>query len=439
MNTIPTIGPDTAIAPRTGSGSPQTPPQQRADAAPAVLADSVAKADPGVLLKLVPPAVPRDQSAEVRPPPQDPLAGLLAALFGTADRDDSDPVLSLPPGVSAEDLPEGLTPQQLQVWLRGLFRNAIDQDEALLQRLAQSIESLPPETQEAIQKASNPAMAQLLKFAALTEAGRREAPARFQGGAQPLAEQPQQAAARLLESLRMALPFQLAAKVQEAIPAQLSQAAQPTVAQPQVLQPQVTQPQVLQPQVTQPQVTHPQVTQPAFAPQPVDAAPPSQTVQALSPQDADSVQPMQTVQAVFSQQPADSVQSASNPMLSGPMTAQQAELALRDAMRLLMDGRLQWQGVFTPGVPLQLERSDAWQASRGALGGMEKGSSIRLRLQLPNLGDLELRALGFGGQVSVRIHATESSTPALAKALPELQAKLRDRGLAGAQIALDSL
>lgn len=424
MNTIPTIGPDTAIAPRTGSGSPQTPPQQRADAAPAVLADSVAKADPGVLLKLVPPAVPRDQSAEVRPPPQDPLAGLLAALFGTADRDDSDPVLSLPPGVSAEDLPEGLTPQQLQVWLRGLFRNAIDQDEALLQRLAQSIESLPPETQEAIQKASNPAMAQLLKFAALTEAGRREAPARFQGGAQPLAEQPQQAAARLLESLRMALPFQLAAKVQEAIPAQMSQAAQPTVAQP---------------QVTQPQVTQPQVTQPAFAPQPADAAPPSQTVQALSPQDADSVQPMQTVQAVFSQQPADSVQSASNPMLSGPMTAQQAELALRDAMRLLMDGRLQWQGVFTPGVPLQLERSDAWQASRGALGGMEKGSSIRLRLQLPNLGDLELRALGFGGQVSVRIHATESSTPALAKALPELQAKLRDRGLAGAQIALDSL
>ena len=424
MNTIPTIGPDTAIAPRTGSGSPQTPPQQRADAAPAVLADSVAKADPGVLLKLVPPAVPRDQSAEVRPPPQDPLAGLLAALFGTADRDDSDPVLSLPPGVSEEDLPEGLTPQQLQVWLRGLFRNAIDQDEALLQRLAQSIESLPPETQEAIQKASNPAMAQLLKFAALTEAGRREAPARFQGGAQPLAEQPQQAAARLLESLRMALPFQLAAKVQEAIPAQMSQAAQPTVAQP---------------QVTQPQVTQPQVTQPAFAPQPADAAPPSQTVQALSPQDADSVQPMQTVQAVFSQQPADSVQSASNPMLSGPMTAQQAELALRDAMRLLMDGRLQWQGVFTPGVPLQLERSDAWQASRGALGGMEKGSSIRLRLQLPNLGDLELRALGFGGQVSVRIHATESSTPALAKALPELQAKLRDRGLAGAQIALDSL
>jgi hypothetical protein len=251
-------------------------------------------------------------------------------------------------------LPEGLTPQQLQAWLRGLFRNAIDQDEALLQRLAESLASLPPETQEAIQKASTPAMAQLLKFAALTEPARRDAPAKIAAGPLPLAQDPQQATERLLESIRQALPFQLAAKVQEAMPAQ-----------------------------------------------------PSQPTTPLTPQ--------------------------------APLTPQQAEMALRDALRLLMDGRLQWQGVLTPGVPLQLERSDAWQASRHAAGGMEKGSSIRLRLQLPHLGAIELRALGFAGQVSVRIHADEHATPALAKELPGLQAKLRDRGLAGAQIALDSL
>lgn len=354
MNTIPTIGPDAAIAPRTGSGSPQTPPQQRADAAPAVLADSAAKADPGVMLKVVPPAVPRDSSAGVRPPPQDQLAGLISALFGGADAEEDDARIGLPPGVSPEDLPEGLTPQQLQAWLRGLFRNAIDQDEALLQRLAESLESLPPETQEAIQKASTPAMAQLLKFAALTEPARRDAPAKIAAGPLPLAQDPQQATERLLESIRQALPFQLAAKVQEAMPAQ-----------------------------------------------------PSQPTTPLTPQ--------------------------------APLTPQQAEMALRDALRLLMDGRLQWQGVLTPGVPLQLERSDAWQASRHAAGGMEKGSSIRLRLQLPHLGAIELRALGFAGQVSVRIHADEHATPALAKELPGLQAKLRDRGLAGAQIALDSL
>jgi hypothetical protein len=299
--------------------------------------------------------------------------------------------MALPPGVSPEDLPEGLTPQQLQAWLRGLFRNAIDQDEALLQRLAASLESLPPETQEAMQKASTPAMAQLLKFAALTEPARKDAPARISAGPTPLAQDPEQAAARLIESIRQALPFQLAAKVQEAMPAQAA-ATQAAAAGTQAAGAQAAG------------------TQAAGAPQAANGT-------SVTPQQAPVLTPQQA------------------PVL----TPQQADEALRDALRLLMDGRLQWQGVLTPGVPLQLERSDAWQASRHATGGMEKGSSIRLRLQLPNLGAMELRALGFAGQVSVRIHADEQATPALAKALPSLQAKLRDRGLAGAQIALDSL
>ena len=424
MNTIPTIGPDAAIAPRTGSGSPQTPPQQRADAAPAVLADAAAKADPGVMLKVVPPALPRDGSVGLRAPAQDPLAGLMAALFGTVERDEQEGVLALPPGVEAEDLPDGMSPQQLQAWLRSLFRNAIDQDNDLLQRLTQSLESLPPETREAIQKASTPAMAQLLKFAAITEAGRREAPARLDGGTQPLAEQAHDAVARLLETIRTALPFQLAARIREFMPAQMGSTlpSAPT-------------------------------TQPSQSALPVPLAQANQMDQRSGLAQTASLGPSATIdeqtglgQASLGQsgvgQPSSSAspaQAVVNPLLAGVMSAQQAELALRDALRLLMDGRLQWQGVLTPGVPLQLERSDAWQANRGALGGMEKGSSLRLRLQLPNLGDLELRALGFGGQVSVRIHATESSTPAFASALPSLQAKLRDRGLAGAQIALDSL
>ena len=60
MNTIPSVTADAAIAPRTGSGSPQTQSQQRADAAPAVVADNAAaKADPGVMLKITPPVASR--------------------------------------------------------------------------------------------------------------------------------------------------------------------------------------------------------------------------------------------------------------------------------------------------------------------------------------------------------------------------------------------
>jgi hypothetical protein len=112
-------------------------------------------------------------------------------------------------------------------------------------------------------------------------------------------------------------------------------------------------------------------------------------------------------------------------------------VGLRDALRLLMDGRMLWHGDLTPGVPMQLERSDAWQANRRALGGMEKGSSLRVSVRLPQLGLLELRALGFGGQVSVRIQADSHAAPAMAQALPALQQQLRVRGLAGAQIVVE--
>jgi len=79
MNSIPVVGPDSGIAPRTGSGSPQTPSQQRADAAPAVLSDTGVSADPGVMLKIAPPVLSRDANPNVdQRLPADQLAAFLA-------------------------------------------------------------------------------------------------------------------------------------------------------------------------------------------------------------------------------------------------------------------------------------------------------------------------------------------------------------------------
>ncbi|NDE54641.1 MAG: flagellar hook-length control protein FliK, partial [Actinobacteria bacterium] len=116
-----------------------------------------------------------------------------------------------------------------------------------------------------------------------------------------------------------------------------------------------------------------------------------------------------------------------------------AEEGMRDALRLLMDGRLMWQGQFTEGVPMRFERSDAWRANRRSTGGMEKGSSIRISLELPSLGRVEVSGLGFGGQVSLRVQAEDPATSTMVKALPQLQAKLRERGLAGTQVVIESL
>jgi len=140
-------------------------------------------------------------------------------------------------------------------------------------------------------------------------------------------------------------------------------------------------------------------------------------------------------------QSSGNIALAAGVMVSTPalMAVDQAEAGLRDALRLLMDGRMIWQGQFTEGVPMALERADAWRANRRGTGGMEKGTSLRLRLQLPHLGEVEVRALGFGGQVAVRVHAPAESTGDMVNALPKLQATLRERGLAGAQIVVETL
>jgi hypothetical protein len=116
----------------------------------------------------------------------------------------------------------------------------------------------------------------------------------------------------------------------------------------------------------------------------------------------------------------------------------QTEQAVRDGLKMVMDGRMLWTGQFTPGVWMALERSDAWRADREHPGGLQKGTSLRFKLELPQLGVVEIRALGFGGQVSARVQADPAVTPKLAEALPALQERLRHKGLAGAQVLIES-
>ena len=460
LNTIPAIGPDTAIAPRTGSASPQSNPQQRADAAPSVLADSVATiADPGVMLKITPPVAARLANIDI---PTHQLPGEVAKALADLQ------------AVEGE-------------MIKAVIGSAADADMAVAARLKQAIESLSPEIQEAIRQASSPEIARLLKLAAMTEAGIKEAPAYIRTGSAPLAENAADAAQRLLTAIREAPAFQLAGLVREAL--ELSKGltgnsqrlVQLAIAQAELHASQQGQ-EVLQGQAALPQ-GGPGASQllEALLPEvfsntqnPAGAADRGQGQIAASQLDSDAALAggqtddaamdsdaqflraqttnSSTVQASGTQQsaqlnglapgttpPARNDLAASQMPVGMLITAPQIEEGLRDALRLLMDGRMIWNGQFTPNTPMSLERSDAWRANNKALGGMEKGTSLRIRFDLPNLGAVDIRALGFGGQVSVRVHAQSASTAAFAQALPALQARLKERGVAGAQVVVDSI
>lgn len=532
MNTIPSVGPEPAIAPRTGSGSPQTTPQQRADVAPVVISDSgTARADPGVMLKITPPVGARQGDVSV---PQHALPGEVARTLAELEAERSGEI-------------------------RALLGSATDADEAVATRLSQAFAALPPDVQEAIRQSTTPGIAQLLRLASLTASGIKEAPARISTGSEPLAFDAQKAAQALLEAIRMSAPFKLAEQLRAVVLGSLGADATASLnASRSYLEPSeiaarqgvglgskssagIPNSPILSPVPSglanaalgifgaalgagadgvsreaagvpnsagvigaQSASQGSSVAQGATAAQ---AAPliqgtfsaqgnaDGQNQSAVAPlpfgsQGADSklrqgggsggadmdVNPLtlgsatregagQALASAPSGQASSGLsqsfgQASASASVVSPQAAasaghlvasaglatspallgiDQAEAGLRDALRLLMDGRMVWQGQFTSGVPMALERADAWRANRRETGGMEKGTSLRLQLQLPNLGKVEVRALGFRGQVAVRVHAEAESTGDMVGALPQLQARLRERGLAGAQVVVESL
>lgn len=479
MNTIPSVTADAAIAPRTGSGSPQTQSQQRADAAPSVVSDNAAaQADPGVMLKITPPVASRQGDVSV---PQHALPGEVAQTLADLE---------------AERAGE----------IKALVGTAGDADEAVATRFAQALAALPSDVQEAIRQASTPAIAKLLRLAAMTAPGIKEAPAWVRTGEQALAQSPQDAAQALLSAIKHAPPFELAAALKAVLSPRTAdvnaqtaanqsangqtagtqsgtgsqsgtgQPIQPgTLPQQAALASQSGSPSQVQLNGLLQQTPNLQgSTLNDFASQ-GGAASGSTSAQnglasgALAAQSQGLLGAPQAYPGAAQQNPGASIMQSGNPQaalsdflsslgLQAPAGAQpslqinptnaqaplliaspHAEEGMRDALRLLMDGRLMWQGQFTEGVPMRFERSDAWRANRRSTGGMEKGSSIRISLDLPSLGRVEVSGLGFGGQVSLRVQAQDGATSTMVQALPKLQAKLRERGLAGTQVVIEPL
>jgi len=471
MNTIPSVTADAAIAPRTGSGSPQTQSQQRADAAPSVVSDNAAaQADPGVMLKITPPVASRQGDVSV---PQHALPGEVAQTLADLE---------------AERAGE----------IKALVGTAGDADEAVATRFAQALAALPSDVQEAIRQASTPAIAKLLRLAAMTAPGIKEAPAWVRTGEQALAQSPQDAAQALLSAIKHAPPFELAAALKAVISPRTADVNAQTAANQsangqtagtqsgagsqsgtgQPIQPgTLPQQAALALQSGSPSqgqlngllqqtpnlqgstlndfasqggaasgstIAQNSLASGALAAQSQgllgapQGYPGASMTQSGNPQAAlsDFLSSL-GLQAPAGAQPSLQLNpaNAQSPLL---IASPHAEEGMRDALRLLMDGRLMWQGQFTEGVPMRFERSDAWRASRRSTGGMEKGSSIRITLELPKLGRLEVSGLGFGGQVSLRVQAEDGATSTMVQALPKLQAKLRERGLAGAQVVIES-
>lgn len=80
--------------------------------------------------------------------------------------------------------------------------------------------------------------------------------------------------------------------------------------------------------------------------------------------------------------------------------------------RLLVEGQLVWQGELAPGVPLRIERKDAWRSHPARQGEMQRGARLDVEIVLPNLGPLRIVGTQWVDEISLDVQSDESDVVA---------------------------
>jgi hypothetical protein len=96
----------------------------------------------------------------------------------------------------------------------------------------------------------------------------------------------------------------------------------------------------------------------------------------------------------------------------------------RQALQLLLHGRLQWSGELTPGVPARLLREDAWEEDPRQPGKLLAGSALRIEIDLPASGPLVVLARQVGEHLDLRLLPDSRHAPRFEAALADLRTAL---------------
>lgn len=84
----------------------------------------------------------------------------------------------------------------------------------------------------------------------------------------------------------------------------------------------------------------------------------------------------------------------------------------RHAARLLLEGQLMWKGDLAPGVPLRIERRDAWRSHPSRPGEMQRGAKLDIAISLPNLGALRIIGSQWADEISINVKNDRSDVNA---------------------------
>jgi hypothetical protein len=96
----------------------------------------------------------------------------------------------------------------------------------------------------------------------------------------------------------------------------------------------------------------------------------------------------------------------------------------QDITRMLLNGKMHWQGELLPGVAVTLEREDAWREDPQQPGHAQKGAALRAHIDLPRSGRMTVNAYQWGTHIEVRVALPALDDSPLISAWPQLQEQL---------------
>lgn len=97
--------------------------------------------------------------------------------------------------------------------------------------------------------------------------------------------------------------------------------------------------------------------------------------------------------------------------------------------RLLLEGKMQWQGELLPGIAVQLNREDAWREDPAHPGQVQKGAALRAQIDLPRSGRVTVTASQWGTHIDLRVNMSAAPDSPLQTAWPLLQDRLAQMNL----------
>ena len=109
----------------------------------------------------------------------------------------------------------------------------------------------------------------------------------------------------------------------------------------------------------------------------------------------------------------------------------------QQAAQMLTQGQMVWQAELAPGIPMRMVREDAWRNQANKPAQLEKGATLKVEVELPNLGRIRIVGSQWGSDLSLQIAHAANAQDRWSSLMPSLMEELQASGIS--DIRLETL